>query len=238
MSPVLLELRELRAGYGGVPVVRGISLEVSTGEVVSLLGPNGAGKSTTLLTTIGALPALGGEVILDGRSISGLSPHEVARRGVALVPESRAIFRQLTVKQNLDLASRHRQGRSSSDVLSMFPTLERLLHRRAGLLSGGEQQMLALAKALLARPRLLMLDEPTLGLAPSFAEQLFPSLRQTALNAGMAILLVEQHVQAALGCSDRAYVIDRGRVILKGRSDELSARADIFESIYLGGTRV
>jgi branched-chain amino acid transport system ATP-binding protein len=230
----LLELSDVRSGYAGVPAVLGISLTVEPGEVVALLGPNGAGKTTTLLSTAGALRLLDGDVTFDGRSIRGLPPHQIAQRGLALVPEGRGLFRQLTVKENLDLARPRKRSGSSRDVLSVFPALESLLPRRVGLLSGGEQQMLALARALLARPKLLMVDELSLGLAPALVEQLFPAVRRLALDEGMAILLVEQHVHMALDFSDRVYVLSRGRVTLEGRADALRSRADLFEASYIG----
>jgi branched-chain amino acid transport system ATP-binding protein len=231
---ILLELSDVRSGYAGVPAVLGISLTVEPGEVVALLGPNGAGKTTTLLSTAGALRLLGGDVTFDGRSIRGLPPHRIAQRGLGLVPEGRGLFRQLTVKENLDLARPRRHSGSSRDVLSVFPALESLLPRRVGLLSGGEQQMLALARALLARPKLLMVDELSLGLAPALVEQLFPAVRRLALDEGMAILLVEQHVHMALDFSDRVYVLSRGRVTLEGRADDLRSRTDLFEASYIG----
>jgi branched-chain amino acid transport system ATP-binding protein len=230
----LLELSDVWSGYAGVPAVLGISLTVEPGEVVALLGPNGAGKTTTLLSTAGALRLLDGDVTFDGRSIRGLPPHRIAQRGLALVPEGRGLFRQLTVKENLDLVRPRRRSASSRDVLSVFPALESLLPRRVGLLSGGEQQMLALARALLARPKLLMVDELSLGLAPALVEQLFPAVRRLALDEGMAILLVEQHVHMALAFSDRVYVLSRGRVTLEGRADDLRSRTDLFEASYIG----
>jgi branched-chain amino acid transport system ATP-binding protein len=230
----LLELSDVRSGYAGVPAVFGISLTVEPGEVVALLGPNGAGKTTTLLATAGVLRLLGGDVVFDGGSIRGLPPHQIAQRGLALVPEGRGLFRQLTVKENLDLVRPRERSGSSRDILSVFPALESLLPRRVGLLSGGEQQMLALAKALLARPKLLMIDELSLGLAPALVEQLFPAVRRLALDEGTAILLVEQHVHMALAFSDRVYVLGRGRVTLEGRADELRSRTDLFEASYIG----
>ena len=230
----LLELSDVRSGYAGVPAVLGVSLRVEPGEVVALLGPNGAGKTTTLLATAGALRLLGGDVMFDGRSIRRLPPHRIAHRGLALVPEGRGLFRQLTVKENLDLVRRRTHSGPSRDVLSVFPALESLLPRRVGLLSGGEQQMLALARALLARPKLLMVDELSLGLAPALVEQLFPAVRRLALDEGMAILLVEQHVHMALAFSDRVYVLSRGRVTLEGPADELRSRTDLFEASYIG----
>jgi branched-chain amino acid transport system ATP-binding protein len=233
----LLELSGLSAGYGGVPVVREITLTVAPGEVVGLLGPNGAGKTTTLLSAMGVLPVLDGDVVFDGRSIRHLPPHRIAQSGLALVPEERGVIRQLTVGENLDLARRSRRSRPVREVMAVFPALDRLLSKRAGLISGGEQQMLALAKALLPRPRLLMVDELSHGLAPALVEKLFPAVRQLAADDGTAILLVEQLVDQALEFSDRVYVLHRGRVTLEGRSDELRSQKDVFESIYLGHRR-
>jgi branched-chain amino acid transport system ATP-binding protein len=230
----VLELTKLCAGYAGVPAVRDLSLTVDRAEVVALLGPNGAGKTTTLLTAAGVLPIIQGDVVFDGRSIRGLRIHEIARLGLALVPEGRGLFRQLTVEENLRLVRPRGHARSLRAVLTMFPALEGLLSRRVGLLSGGEQQMLALAKALVSRPRLLMVDELSLGLAPAILEELFPALRRLAREEGMAIVLVEQHVHMALTYSDRVYVLSRGRLTLEGRADELRERRDLFETSYLG----
>jgi branched-chain amino acid transport system ATP-binding protein len=230
----LLELVDLKAGYAGVPAVRGISLTAEPGEVVALLGPNGAGKTTTLLSIAGGLRILDGDVVYDGTSIRGLRPHQIARRGLSLVPERGGVFHQLTVRENLELV-RPRDSRPPRDIFSMFPALHPLLSRRAGLLSGGEQQMLALAKALLARPSLLMIDELSLGLAPALVEELFPAIRRLALEEGMAILLVEQHVAMALAFADRVYVLSRGSLALEGRASELRGRTDLFEAAYIGG---
>jgi branched-chain amino acid transport system ATP-binding protein len=230
----MLELSELSSGYASVPAVRGISLSVAPEEVVALLGPNGAGKTTTLLTAAGVLRPIGGDVIFEGRSIRRLPVHQIARLGLALVPEERGLFRQLTVKENLRLVRPRGQARPRRDMLSLFPALEGLLSRRVGVLSGGEQQMLALAKALLARPKLLMVDELSHGLAPAIVEQLFPALRRLARDEGMAILLVEQHVDTALAFSDRVYVLGRGQVTLAGSAGELRERRDLFEAGYLG----
>lgn len=230
----LLELTELCAGYAGVPAVRDLSLTVDRAEVVALLGANGAGKTTTLLTAAGVLPIIQGDVVFDGRSIRGLRIHQIARRGLSLVPEDRGLFSQLTVRENLRLVRPRGHARSDRDVLAMFPALDGLLSRRVGLLSGGEQQMLALAKAFLSRPKVLMADEVSLGLAPAIVEELFPAVRRLAREEGLAILLVEQHVDMALTFSDRAYVLSRGRLTLAGGAAELRERRELFEASYLG----
>ncbi len=233
---LVLELSELQAGYAGVPAVRGVSLTVGAGEVVALLGRNGAGKTTALLTIAGVLPPISGDVVLDGVSTRRLRAHQIARRGLVLVPDDRGLFMQLTASENLRLGRRRAGSRSVDDVLEVFPALRSLLGRRAGLLSGGEQQMLALAKALLAEPRLLMVDELTLGLAPIVVEQLFPAVCRLAREEDMAILLVEQHVHVALEFADRAYVMSRGRLTLEGPAADLLVRPDLLEASYLGAS--
>jgi branched-chain amino acid transport system ATP-binding protein len=240
----VLDVEQLVAGYEGIPVVHGIDLHVSAGEVVALLGANGAGKTTTLLTISGVLPALGGRIeVLDEAAPRRrrVRPAEVARRarrGVAHVPEDRGLFFDLTVAENLRLG--RPRGRGAPDplpmeqVLEWFPALRDVMDRRAGLLSGGEQQMLALARAVLGRPRLLMVDEMSLGLAPIIVDHLLPVLRSIALELDAGVLLVEQHVALVLAVSDRAYLLDRGRVLVSGPASELAARTDLLESGYLG----
>ena len=229
----LLELKSLSTGYNGVSVVRGIDLQVDEGEVVALLGPNGAGKTTTLLTVSAMNPVLGGEIALFGRSIKGRRAHHLAREGLAHVPEDRSLFFQLTVRENLRLKST-RGSTALAEALSYFPALEGLMDRRAGLLSGGEQQMLAMARALTLRPKLLMVDEMSLGLAPIIVERLLPVLREIATKTGTGILLVEQHVHLALEVADRAYVLNHGNLVLEGTADYLRANLGLLESSYLG----
>jgi branched-chain amino acid transport system ATP-binding protein len=230
----LLEVDRLHAGYGRTAVVRDLSFSVGAGEVVSLLGPNGAGKTTTLLTVSGLLPALGGSARLFGAPVDARAPHRNAHRGLAHVTENRSLFHGLSVRDNLRLAGRGR-GRTV-DVLSYFPALEPLLDRRAGLLSGGEQQMLAVARALTMRPRLLMIDEMSLGLAPVVLERLAPVVRRIADEQGIGVLLVEQHVGVALAISDRAIVLRHGRPVLAGRAAELAARPELLHASYLGAS--
>jgi branched-chain amino acid transport system ATP-binding protein len=230
----LIRTTNLIAGYGNVRVVRDLNLTVGEGEVVCLLGANGAGKTTTLLTVAGALPALGGTIEVLGRPVSKARPHEVARRGLGIVPEGRGLFYKLSVAENLRLR-RHRQSTVAiDDVLKYFPNLRNLLGRRCGLLSGGEQQMLALAGALIADPKVIMLDEMSLGLAPIIVEQLLPTVRSIADERGMAVLLVEQHVLAALKVADRGYVLSHGQVVAEGNSAALRKDAELLEASYLG----
>ena len=230
----LIETKGLVAGYGRSAVVRGLDLTVEPGEVVCLLGANGAGKSTTLLTIAGALNSLGGSISVLGAPVTGGRAHEIAQRGLAIVPEGRGLFYRLTVAENLRLR-RHRKSRVSiDDALDTFPAVRKLLGRRAGLLSGGEQQMLALAGALVADPQVMMIDEMSLGLAPIIVEQLLPTVRQIADERSIGVLLVEQHVVAALTIADRGYVLAHGHVVASGPADELRKDAELLEASYLG----
>jgi branched-chain amino acid transport system ATP-binding protein len=226
----MLEIRGLTAGYGDVPVVHGIDLRVDAGEVVALLGPNGAGKTTTLLALGGVLPSTG-EVRYDDRPLTG-PLHRRARRGLGLITEERSVFRQLSTRTNLALGAGGVDG-----ALEIFPELDRLLDRKAGLLSGGEQQMVVLARALAARPRLLLVDELSLGLAPMMVARLLTALGAAAAD-GMSVLLVEQHARQALEIAARAYVLLRGAIELEGTGADLLARLPEIERTYLGGLDV
>ena len=233
-SPLALELRDLVAGHHGVPVVRNLSMHLAEGEVVALLGPNGAGKTTTLLTIAGLLPIISGEINVLGVPVKSPSAHSIARRGVALLPEDRGIFFQLTVAENLRLNKHRTSTITEQQVLSYFPAIADLQSRKAGLLSGGEQQMLALGCKLIADPKLLMVDEMSMGLAPIIVERLMPVLRRIALDTGVSVLLVEQHVHAALEICDRAYVLTHGELAMEGTAAELEARSELLEASYLG----
>jgi branched-chain amino acid transport system ATP-binding protein len=218
VSAPALRLTDVEVSYGGVVAVRGVSLDVGAGEIVGLIGPNGAGKSTTLHAIMGLVPVRAGEVALDGRSLRGRAPELIARAGVALVPEGRRLFGELTVEENLRLGlAARRDGDGADDpledVLELFPVLEEFKRRPAGVLSGGQQQQLAIARALVARPSVLLLDEPSLGLAPSVVDIVFSTLRAIR-ERGLAILLVEQRAQRTVALADRTHVLANGELRL------------------------
>ena len=227
-----LEARGVAAGYGTQPVINDIDIVVRPGEVVGLLGANGAGKTTTLLTLAGELPLLGGEVLIDGAATR--SPlHKRARNGLTFVTEEKSVFMGLSTRDNLLVA-----GVDPDVALQLFPELERRLHVRGGLLSGGEQQMLTLARALARKPRVLLADELSMGLAPLIVKRLLEAVRAAANELGTAVLLVEQHVRKALQYSDRAYVMRRGRIELSGDAADMRSRIHEIEDHYLSSQTV
>lgn len=233
----VLRIRGLDAGYAGVPVVRGLDLEVRAGEVVALLGANGAGKSTTLRTISGLLPSIAGTVEVLGAPTDSRRPHRVALRGVAHVAEDRSLFPGLTVKENLRLApglKRADRRGAYERAADVFPALGPLMDRRAGLLSGGEQQMLAVARAIVTEPGILLVDEMSLGLAPVVAEEMLPVVRRVADELHAAVVVVEQHIHLALELADRAVVMANGALILDGDADEFRRDPSLIEASYLG----
>jgi len=237
----LLRLEGVSAGYDGTAVVHEVDLVVARGEIVTLIGSNGAGKSTTLLTISGLVPLMSGSITLLGtmsaprRRTPTAEVWRRARRGVAHVPEDRGLFFDLTGMENLRLGQpRKGEGVPIDQVLAWFPQLTAVLNRRAGLLSGGEQQMLAMARAMLSKPQLLLVDELSLGLAPMIVEQLLSVLRTIATETGTGILVVEQHVQLVLEVADRAALMRQGRILFDGAAAELKQRPELLESGYLG----
>jgi branched-chain amino acid transport system ATP-binding protein len=233
----VLALEGVAAGYGDVLAVRSMSLEVRPGECVALIGANGAGKTTTLRAITGLLPLRGGRVLFEGRSLAGLDPRQIVALGLAHVPEGRQVFPSLTVLENLEMGARTPAARASrrgslEEVFALFPRLEERRRQLAGTLSGGEQQMLAIGRGLMARPRLLLLDEPSLGLAP-LAVRSIMEIVETVNRRGTTILLVEQNVRRALGLCHRGYVVENGAVTLVGSREEL-LRSDHVRQAYLG----
>ena len=229
----LLKVNGLTTGHDGIPVVRGLDLHVDEGEIVALLGPNGAGKTTSLLTISGMLPMLGGDIEFAGRSIRRQRAHQLPRQGLAHVLEGRSLFYQLTVAENLRLGASG-AGADLDRAYDFFPVLKPIAERRAGLLSGGEQQMLAIARALISEPKLLMIDEMSLGLAPLIVESLLSVIRRIVDETGASVLLVEQHVHLALENADRAYVLAHGDLVASGTAEELAADLDRVQASYLG----
>ena len=233
----MLELRELQVAYGPAPALWGVSLTLRAGELLSIVGPNGAGKTTLINAIAGVLRARAGKIVFEGEDITALPPHRFIAAGIALVPEGRRLFTGMTVRENLELgsylkAARARRQGSLDAVLDLFPALREKLPSLAGELSGGQQQMVAIGRALMARPRLLLLDEPSLGLSPLIVHEMFTAIGR--INAeGTTVLLVEQNVTLALRMASRAYVLEEGRIVAEGAPDELLARPEI-QRAYLG----
>jgi branched-chain amino acid transport system ATP-binding protein len=233
VSDMVLSIEGLTAGYDQAAVIRGLDLTVGAGEVVGLLGPNGAGKTTTLRAVSGVVKPMQGKISLSGQDLASVSPSARARLGIAHVPEGRGLFFGLTVAEHFRLG--HRGERLDEEVAyEYFPALKELRGRRTGLLSGGEQQMLAVARALARKPRLLLLDELSLGLAPVIVERLLPVVRQFAQDSKCAVLLVEQHVHLALEVADRGYVLQHGQVVLHNKAEQLRADRNLLIASYLG----
>lgn len=235
--PPLLELRKLAVAYGGIQAVKGIDLFVDPGELVCLIGANGAGKTTTLKGVTGLQPVRSGSVVYDGANITGKPAFQLVRRGLAMVPEGRGVFGALTIEENLAMGAYIRTDRAAiaSDlerVYTLFPRLKERRRQTAGTLSGGEQQMLAMGRSLMSRPRLLLLDEPSMGLAPILVDQIFNIVAQLK-RSGQTILLVEQNARAALAIADRGYVIETGRITVGGDATTLLADPRV-QSGYLG----
>jgi len=233
----MLTLKSVQAGYGRLPVLKGISVHVRQGEVVTLIGGNGAGKTTTLRTISGLLPPRKGAIDFAGHDLTRLPPERIVTLGLALVPEGRRVFRTLSVTANLELGAYHRRDKSEvrrdlEEIRARFPILKERAHQAAGTLSGGEQQILAIVRALMARPRLLMLDEPSMGLAPRMVTQVYHILAELKAQ-GTTILLVEQNARAALKVADRGYVLETGRIILDGTAADLRDDPEV-QRAYLG----
>ena len=236
----LLEVRDLHVAYGELEVVRGVSFAIERGEIVTILGSNGAGKTTTLRSLAGLIRPTRGRVRLDGKDIADLAPHQIAQRGLALVPEGRQLFPEHTVRENLELGAYPalRKGQRAefdqilADVFELFPRVRERLGQPAGLLSGGEQQMVAIARALVSRPQVLLLDEPSLGLAPLLVRSIFDTFLKLK-ERGLTILLVEQMAWLGLEICDRAHVLETGSIVLSGTGPELSANSRVMDA-YLG----
>jgi branched-chain amino acid transport system ATP-binding protein len=234
-SGQILDVTRMSAGYNGLAVVREISLTIAPGEIIALLGSNGAGKTTTLAAIAGLIKPMSGEISLRGASTAGRSAHRLARDGVALVPEDRALFHDLTTRENLRVASgRGRANESEEQVLEFLPELKKCLGRKAGMLSGGEQQMLAVGRALVGQPKLLIVDEMSLGLAPVVVERLLPVLQDIAAKLNTAVLVVEQHIALAMEVASRAYVLAHGRVVLEGATADLRSSQSLIAASYFG----
>ena len=232
----LLEVENIHTFYGAIEALRGVSLKVEEGEVVTMIGSNGAGKSTTLRSITSLTPARAGKVVFAGEEITRVPAHEIVSRGIALSPEGRHCFPRMTVRENLDLGAFRRQGDGVSEdlerVFELFPRLKERERQKAGTMSGGEQQMLAIGRALMARPRLLMLDEPSMGIAPILVQRIYETIGEIN-RSGVAVLLVEQNANYALEISRRGYVLETGAIVLSGQSSTLRDNPEV-QRAYLG----
>ena len=239
MSEPLLRLQGVTAFYGAIQALKGVDLDVNQGEIVTLIGANGAGKSTLMMTICGTPRARNGHIVYDGQDITQLPTHEIMRRGLAQSPEGRRIFPRMTVHENLLMGAHGRPQEEVSatmaQVFAMFPRLQERLAQRGGTLSGGEQQMLAIGRALMSRPRLLLLDEPSLGLAPLVVRQIFGAIRDLNRSTGLTVLLVEQNAYQALRLAHRGYVLVNGAITMQGGGAELLARPEIRAAYLEGG---
>jgi branched-chain amino acid transport system ATP-binding protein len=233
-----LELKSVDAAYGRIQILHGVSLEVKEGEIVAVIGPNGAGKSTTFKVIMGFIRYLAGEILFDGQDIVGLRPDQILSRGLGYVPQGRIVFNQMTVRENLEMGAyierdKGKVRQSMEYVFSLFPRLEERQKQLAGTMSGGEQQMLAMGRALMTRPKMIMLDEPSLGLSPRFVTEVFDKITALA-KEGLTIMLVEQNAARALDISDRAYVLELGRNRYEGSGQDLLHNPEV-KQMYLGG---
>ena len=233
----MLELRNVHTYYGNIHALKGISLKVEKGEVVTLIGSNGAGKTTTLRTIQGLLRPREGQILLEGEELQKIPPHEIVTRGISQSPEGRLIFSKMTVKENLEMGAYQRNdkdgiSRDMEHVFDLFPRLKERIAQRGGTLSGGEQQMLSMGRALMARPRIMLLDEPSMGLAPILVDQIFDIIK-TLNSEGTTILLVEQNARIALSIAHRGYVLETGEIVLSGPGKELLSSPEV-KAAYLG----
>ncbi len=235
----MLELREVHTHYGRIEALKGISLDVRKGEIVTIIGANGAGKTTLLMTISGDPRASAGHIVFEGEEITGLPTYEIVRRGISQAPEGRRIFPRMTVLENLQMGAVPNGERYFAEdvekIFALFPRLKERMHQRGGTLSGGEQQMLCIGRALMARPKLLLLDEPSLGLAPMLVQQIFKSIVEINRSQGLTILLVEQNAYQALRIAHRGYVLATGSVVMQGGGRELLASPEIRAAYLEGG---
>ncbi|MBU0994642.1 MAG: ABC transporter ATP-binding protein [Proteobacteria bacterium] len=235
----MLELKNVQTFYGNIQVLKDVNIDIREGEIITLIGANGAGKSTTLLSVSGIVPPRSGDIIFDGKSVTGKAPHDIVAMGISQVPEGRRIFPYLTVMENLDMGAFLRKDKRAvkkdmGHIFDLFPILAQRRHQAGGTLSGGEQQMLAISRALMARPRLLLLDEPSLGLAPIVTRRIFDIIKKVNLEDNTTIFLVEQNANFALKVAHRGYVMENGRIVLSDTGLNLLANENV-KKAYLGG---